>query len=263
MPPKYLLPVILAAAVLAFISLRVSHLVGHYILPDVKAAISNLPLGKTVTIKVNDDSDHSHNESCNAGAPSEAMTKRNLTWDEGEKELTLAAPAKLEYRPNGPKLFSASGKGEFVSHLDVSGGTIALGCSSDKKSLGKEDFPEIVLSGVTLDRLEIAGVGHLTLADVTQDSLELTVSGAGLVDGNGRADQLEVNISGASKVDLGQLAAKTANVNLSGAADARLNVSDNAEVSISGIGQVHWTKRPTTVDSHVSGLGRVAAEADK
>ena len=95
-------------------------------------------------------------------------------------------------------------------------------------------------------------MGHLD-----QDRLTLRLSGAGKVGGEGRLDELDVSISGAGEASFGELAVGRARVTLSGVGEAEIAPSQEADITISGIGNVRLNARPARLIQHISGLGNI------
>lgn len=185
--------------------------------------------------------------------------RQQLEWPADGRHLSINAPMHLTYRPGGPREFFVENAGRDKAMIRVKDGTLTYLCGSGRHHGGT---PDVTLSGVVIEQFSVAGAGQLDLVAVDQPTLSVTLSGAGMLEGSGRADNLDVNVAGASKVDLGHLLAKYAKISLAGASDARLSVAENADVSVAGIGHVHWVTKPTQLTSHVAGLGKVEETAD-
>ena len=185
-------------------------------------------------------------------------TQRALTWDNNGASLAIKIPIRLHYRPNGPMKIYAEGRADLLSHLRVDDGQIYYDCSvSDDDGNSVRPIPDITVSGIRIDDFELVGLGLLDMTDVEQPSLSIKVAGAGKIEGSGHTDSLAVSVAGAAKVDFGTLIARTADIKIAGAGDARLAVTESAAVKIAGAGQVHWTKRPPHLSSRIGGIGWV------
>jgi Putative auto-transporter adhesin, head GIN domain len=107
-----------------------------------------------------------------------------------------------------------------------------------------------------LAAVEIAGSSDVTLEGLDQDALELNVEGAGDVEASGTVDRLIATIQGAGDARLSQLKTRVARVEVQGAADAELNVSDELDVTVQGAADVSYTGNPR-VRSDIEGAGDI------
>jgi len=103
--------------------------------------------------------------------------------------------------------------------------------------------------------IEITGGGA---ADVNLDMearwLRIDISGAADFDLTGEAEEAELTISGAGGFDLLDLKTEKMNINISGAAHARVYVTEELDVEISGAGAVRYKGHPD-INRNVSGIG--------
>ena len=81
-------------------------------------------------------------------------------------------------------------------------------------------------------------------------------TGATRVTADGAVDELMATMSGASKLVADSLQVKTAQLSISGAGKAEVNVSDSLKVAISGAGKVTYRGNPA-VERQISGAGSV------
>lgn len=201
-----------------------------------------------------DDDDEDDDDGNDHGS----FARQDLVWPDDSHSLTINVPIRLNYRPNGPKEFFADGPAQVTMVEGALGYKCGKGVAHPMSKI-----TIVTLSGVMIDHFSLAGASQVDLVDVQQPTLSVSLSGAGLIDGSGRAEQLDISVAGAGKVDLGELMARTAKISLAGASDARLAVQDRADVSVAGIGHVHWTKRPAQVNAHIAGLGKVEDSEDR
>ena len=82
------------------------------------------------------------------------------------------------------------------------------------------------------------------------------IAGSGDVEASGTVDRLTASIQGAGDARLSQLSARIARVEIQGAADAELNVSDELDVTVQGAADVSYTGNPT-VRSDIDGAGDI------
>ncbi|OGO07407.1 MAG: hypothetical protein A2Y92_02370 [Chloroflexi bacterium RBG_13_57_8] len=85
------------------------------------------------------------------------------------------------------------------------------------------------------------------------DDGRFELSGASRLDMTGTARDISIEASGASNVNLGGLAAATADVHLSGASDAVIDVADSMNVYLSGASELEYSGSPKLGKIEVSG----------
>jgi Putative auto-transporter adhesin, head GIN domain len=99
--------------------------------------------------------------------------------------------------------------------------------------------------------------GEIELVDVDTDGLELRHDGAGNLTASGRVERLNAALGGAGDLDLADLAAERAVVRLSGVGSAEVNVTNELDATVSGVGSIEYHGHPT-VRRDVRGLGDVS-----
>lgn len=111
---------------------------------------------------------------------------------------------------------------------------------------------------IKTDELElgISGSGDISL-DVTASQIISGISGSGNIDLRGKTGGHSFKISGSGKVDAIDLNAENCTVHISGAGDARVNVSKVLDVKVSGSGSIRYKGDPDKVNTNVSGSGSV------
>ena len=92
---------------------------------------------------------------------------------------------------------------------------------------------------------------------LTANEAMLEASGASTITLDGSADALNARASGASNLVLGELAAATAVVEVSGASRADVNVSESLSVTASGASSVRYAGAAEIDDLNVSGASTV------
>ena len=113
------------------------------------------------------------------------------------------------------------------------------------------------LSVKDLKALRVLGSANVEAEGISADRLALTISGAGDVRMNGKADEQEITISGSGHYRAGGLESKEVRIKVAGSGSAIVNVSEELYAKISGIGSVEYIGDPT-VKRDVSGVGRVS-----
>lgn len=179
---------------------------------------------------------------------------REWTWDGGNK-LALEAPVTLHYSPDGPARVVATGPDEMLNHLRFGQGRIRA--DNDWNFLRDGGRVTVTVTGVTAEKISLAGSGSATLDGLKLDALRLSLAGSGSVTGTGRATRVELSIAGSGSADLAHLATQRANISIAGSGDVMLSPRDEAYVAITGSGAVHMAARPAHFDEKVVGSGTV------
>jgi len=108
-----------------------------------------------------------------------------------------------------------------------------------------------------LGNLEIEGSGASEIEMIfTADRVEGNFSGASEIDFEGTANFCRLDMSGASELDAESFIVKEFDLELSGAADAVIHVTEKLKAHASGAANVRYLGNPK-VDSEVSGAGSV------
>jgi hypothetical protein len=121
------------------------------------------------------------------------------------------------------------------------------------------DFDLTGASSLILNPMQSGDAGFvLSGASKATGSLEMTkgnigVSGASTLIIKGKATEIKVNASGASAVTLDELTAATASVNLSGASQAGIKVSDILDVKLEGGSKLDYSGSPKLGSINISG----------
>ena len=137
----------------------------------------------------------------------------------------------------------------------ASRGTVQGFDSSHKLSLllSGASSAEIADTSVGDIEVEISGASRLGGRMVGNGEARFTVSGASTATLQGKADTLVVECSGASHVELSDFPVHDANVNLSGASQATINLDGRLDADLSGASTLLYQGEPTLGDISVTG----------
>lgn len=145
--------------------------------------------------------------------------------------------------------------------LDSSGATqgTVTGFRSDQNL-------DVTVSGASMVELEdiavgdtvfeVSGAGKVAGAIVVED-LELEVSGASTVQLKGSANSLTIDGSGASHFKLANLRVGNADITLSGASDATINLAGRLDADLSGASTLEYIGEPTLGIMDITGASIV------
>lgn len=104
--------------------------------------------------------------------------------------------------------------------------------------------------------LNFAGAVNLDL-EVSGKTLKGQFAGASKVVLNGKVDTFKIEMPGAGKLQAFGLDAKYVDLNLAGAGNAEVNVSEQLKVDMAGACFVTYKGTPASVFSNISGIGRL------
>ncbi|MBI5009837.1 MAG: DUF2807 domain-containing protein [Bacteroidia bacterium] len=113
-------------------------------------------------------------------------------------------------------------------------------------------------SPVKTEEIEIgaSSAGDIKL-EVYAKEIEVDISSSGDVTLRGESDVLEADLSSAGNLNAVDLKVREAEVNVSSAGDADINVSEKLQARASSAGDVHYTCNPKYVDAHSSSAGSI------
>jgi Putative auto-transporter adhesin, head GIN domain len=134
----------------------------------------------------------------------------------------------------------------------VAGGTLTI----DRSAKESAEL-DVTITVPLLRSLASDAAGQIELVDVDADRLGLRHDGAGTLTASGRAERLNATLGGAGELDLAGLTAERATVRVTGLGSAKVNVTDELDATVSGIGSIEYHGHPT-VYHDVSGLGDVS-----
>lgn len=148
-----------------------------------------------------------------------------------------------------------------LDSLELSGAT--KGTVSGFSSTG--DFDLVVSGASALDELdimvgnaefEVSGASKVS-GNISANDLEFEVSGASSIELSGTVDDITLEVSGASRVDMTDIPVNDADVSLSGASEATINVGGKLDIKLSGASRLYFYGNPTMGDTEVSGASTI------
>jgi hypothetical protein len=105
-------------------------------------------------------------------------------------------------------------------------------------------------------RLSTSSAGDIDL-EVNANDLEIDISSAGDIKLTGEADKLEADLSSAGSLKAYDLQVKEADISVSSAGDANINVSERITARASSAGSINYKGNPRYVDAHSSSAGGI------
>jgi len=189
------------------------------------------------------------------------MTTRDFAWSGGDS-LELNAPADLEYTQGPTTKITITGPKDALDRLTIHDGRIDLNGSCFGVCMD-DDQLKIVMTAPNITKFEANGSQTISILDYDQDQLKVQVSGSGDVTAKGKASHAVLHIAGSGDADLGGLTGNDVKVDISGSGDATIAPKQEADIQVSGSGDVRMLTRPAVVHSQISGSGDVTQPGDK
>ena len=231
-----------------------------------------------------------------------------LTRSWSGERVVVAIPAEVRYVPGPVGRVTITGPRERLAHIRIEHGVIGVQPHwggwfwgwNNLNDWGDARRVQVVLTAPRISSAVVAGPGRLDLGRLSQDRLELTVSGPGHARASGAIHDLKVVVSGPGHatlqglqtatmevvvsgpghvtadgnctdahlvatgpghIDLAQLKLQDAEVRVMGPGGASIAPLRSASLSIMGPGSVRLLSHPAQVTSNVMGPGRVIRTA--
>lgn len=189
--------------------------------------------------------------SCRAGASSQQQVTLPFTASDS---LAVNLPAaSVHYQPGDRAEAVISGDPALLEHVRIDAGELSLDCEPGWFA----SRLDVKLSGPAITNWELLGSGNLTLSQINQPRLQLSIKGSGNSSASGTADAVDLTISGSGSARMQDLTAKSVQANIYGSGDAKMTAQADADVSISGSGNVELFGRPVLRRSEIRGSGRI------
>lgn len=174
-----------------------------------------------------------------------------LTIDTERHSYKMRHEARLRAELTLPRLREVSS--ESVGSTDIAG------FSGDELDLTLDGAGAMkVVSDYKVVNATLGGVGSMNIQGVNGDGVDLNLRGAGYVTLSGRSKWLKASLGGLGGLDARQFHADSVKLELSGLGNATVSATQNASLSLSGLGSVTVYGKPLNRTVSVEGLGRVS-----
>lgn len=167
--------------------------------------------------------------------------------------LVIDLPASVRYQPGDKAEAIVSGDPALLDHVRIEGDRLSLDCDPGWFA----SRLDVSLSGPAISTWKLLGSGNLTLSQINQPQLRVSIKGSGSVAATGAVDMVGLDISGSGAARLRDLTAKSVQIDIRGSGDAQMTAQADADVSISGSGNVELFGRPVIRRSEIRGSGRI------
>ncbi|MCU0362395.1 MAG: DUF2807 domain-containing protein [Bacteroidales bacterium] len=105
-------------------------------------------------------------------------------------------------------------------------------------------------------KINVSSAGDVRLEVYTKD-LEIDISSSGNVTLTGESDIMEADLSSAGDLNAWDLKVREADLSVSSAGDANVNVSERLTARASSAGDINYTGNPKFLDAHSSSAGGI------
>ena len=85
----------------------------------------------------------------------------------------------------------------------------------------------------------------------------MSIAGAGDLQADGKTDNLKVDVRGSGNLKLGDLAAKTVDVDIKGSGKAEVAPQDSLNVDLAGSGTIYLRSEPKKIETSIHGSGHI------
>jgi len=110
--------------------------------------------------------------------------------------------------------------------------------------------------------LEMPGAGLIEM-EVDVSDLEITLAGAGMLKLKGKATDQIISLNGVGNLEAYELESRSCSITVSGMGGAEINVKENLDARVNGIGSIKYRGNPSTVNDNISGVGTIAPDTDQ
>ncbi len=112
---------------------------------------------------------------------------------------------------------------------------------------------------ITTDKLELDlyGASKIEMDSIQADLIDFELYGAGAAEIKGIARRLNAKVEGVSKFDADELSLKVADIQVNGASDVDLSVTDSIWIEANGASKVECKPRPKFVKQEVFGASKI------
>ncbi len=122
-----------------------------------------------------------------------------------------------------------------------------------------EDLENVRIS-VTIPEirgLTLTGVGNMeTVEDISTEELDVVLTGVGQFNLSGEATTFNITLTGVGNVNAFDLMTNTCTISITGTGNAEVNVSEELNATISGVGFVYYRGNPV-ITANITGEGAV------
>jgi hypothetical protein len=170
--------------------------------------------------------------------------------------IDLAGVIDVEVAVGRQASVTISGESDLLDKVktEVKGGVLVI---STRPKLPSHSHLKATVTAPDVTSLVLSGVGDLRASGISNDRLTLDLSGVGSLKAAGSTGSLRVSSSGTGDIAAQNLAAKSSTVMSSGVGDTKIQATQSADVTLSGVGDVTVYGHPQQLKKSRSGVGDI------
>lgn len=175
----------------------------------------------------------------------------------GFSRIQLKAVGDVTVRQTGHESLKIEAEDNILPLLEtkVVKGTLELGMKQGY-NLRKHKPIRFTVEVRSLEGISLTGAGNISVANIRGAKLAAALTGSGNIRLQGKAEDLTVSLAGAGNYEGSGFSTRRAKVTLSGTGDAQVNVSEELDARVSGVGSITYAGSPK-VHKSVTGVGSV------
>ncbi len=171
--------------------------------------------------------------------------------------ISFKSVGKLKIQQTGKESLTIIAEDNILPILEIRVSDQTLYINNIKSSSIDPTQPiEFIVEVKSLERLDINGVGSIEVKDIQGKRLSVSLDGVGSIAIAGNVDVLELNLDGVGSFNGAELRAKQAIVRNKGVGSAVVNVSEELNATVLGIGSIEYIGSPQVKES-VKGMGTI------
>jgi putative autotransporter adhesin-like protein len=176
----------------------------------------------------------------------------------GFSAVSLSGSGRVIVEQTGTESLTVTTDDNLLPYIrtEVHGNTLELGTKDPMTNLNPTEDIVFTLTVKKLDDMRISGSGEADVKGLTENQLQVRISGSGDMTGQGTVDDLDLRISGSGSYSGEDLKSKRATVGVSGSGSVIVSASETLDASVSGSGSVEYVGDPR-ITQNVSGSGSV------
>jgi hypothetical protein len=171
--------------------------------------------------------------------------------------VSFKSVGKLKVLQNGKESLTIIAEDNILPFLKsyVSDKTLYIN-NVNESSINPTKPIEFVVEVKTLENLDTKAVGSIEVKDIQGKKLSISLDGVGSIAIAGSVDVLDLALSGVGSFNGEELKTKQATVRNKGVGSAVVNVSEQLDASVSGLGSIEYIGSPQVKES-VKGMGAI------
>lgn len=143
----------------------------------------------------------------------------------------------------------------YISTTTDNGGTLHI----ENEKCNCPGIVEVELTIPDLETMHISGSGNIVFPeDFNFNTFTVHISGSGVLNVKGTAQNMDVHVSGACDLKAADLKAENVGIHVSGSCKADVYADNKLDVTISGAGTVRYSGNAQDIHQNISGSGNIS-----